>query len=30
VSDGEVIWFKGGEELYEEENIRLVFEVGFS
>ena len=25
VSDGEVIWFKEGEEVFEEENIRLLF-----
>ena len=25
VSDGEVIWFKEGEEVFEEENIRSVF-----
>ena len=24
VSDGEVIWYKNGEEVFEEENIRLV------
>ena len=25
VSDGEVTWYKDGEEIYEEENVRLVF-----
>ena len=27
VSDGEVIWYKGGEEIFEEENVRLVAEL---